>query len=212
MDASTHTGSMLWFNEEKGHGFIATDDGERLFVAGDGFLEAPPVGPCAGKPVAFEIMLKGGENQQLAVAWQQTLAKIGIDLVIRSVDASQFVQRQNKYDFDAMMFNYTASLSPGVEQVGRWGSTTRDQNGTLNFAGVADPAIDALIDKLLNARERGEFVETVRAYDRVLMSGAYVVPLYYRSDQWVAHWKRIERPQITPITGVALPAWWHAGD
>jgi len=55
MDASTHTGSMLWFNEEKGHGFIATDDGERLFVAGDGFLEAPPVGPCAGKAVAFEI-------------------------------------------------------------------------------------------------------------------------------------------------------------
>jgi cold shock CspA family protein len=55
MDASTHTGSMLWFNEEKGHGFIATDDGERLFVAGDGFLEGPPVGPCAGRPVAFEI-------------------------------------------------------------------------------------------------------------------------------------------------------------
>jgi cold shock CspA family protein len=55
MNASTHTGSMLWFNEEKGHGFIATDDGERLFVAGDGFLEAPPVGPCAGKAVAFEI-------------------------------------------------------------------------------------------------------------------------------------------------------------
>ena len=55
MDGSTHTGSMLWFNEEKGHGFIATDDGERLFVAGDGFLEAPPVGPCAGKAVAFEI-------------------------------------------------------------------------------------------------------------------------------------------------------------
>jgi cold shock CspA family protein len=60
MHTSTHTGSMLWFNEEKGHGFIATDDGERLFVACDGFLEAPPVGPCAGRPVEFEI----GENSE----------------------------------------------------------------------------------------------------------------------------------------------------
>jgi cold shock CspA family protein len=60
MHTSTHTGSMLWFNEEKGHGFIATDDGERLFVACDGFLEAPPVGPCAGRPVEFEI----GENAE----------------------------------------------------------------------------------------------------------------------------------------------------
>jgi cold shock CspA family protein len=58
MDSRTHTGSMLWFNEEKGHGFIATDDGERLYVGCEGFLEAPPVGPCAGRPVAFEV----GEN------------------------------------------------------------------------------------------------------------------------------------------------------
>ena len=184
---------------------------DRLRAAGytvkEGHLHDPD-----GKPVSFEIMLKGGENQQLAVAWQQTLAKIGIDLVIRSVDASQFVQRQNKYDFDTMIYNYTASLSPGVEQVGRWGSANRDRDGTLNFAGVAEPAIDALIDKMLNARERSEFVETVRAYDRVLMSGAYVVPLYYRSEQWVAHWKRIKGPEKTPITGVALPTWWHAGE
>jgi cold shock CspA family protein len=55
MDTSTQTGSMLWFNEDKDHGFIETDDGERLFVAGDGFLEAPPVGPCAGRQVEFEI-------------------------------------------------------------------------------------------------------------------------------------------------------------
>ncbi len=65
---------------------------------------------------------------------------------------------------------------------------------------------------MLNARERSEFVETVRAYDRVLMSGAYVVPLYYRSEQWVAHWKRIKGPEKTPITGVALPTWWYAGE
>ena len=150
-----------------------------------------------GKPVAFEIMLKANENQQVAVAYQQTLAKIGIAVTVRSVDAAQFLQRQINYDFDAMFFNYTASLSPGVEQVARWGSAAKDKPGTFNYAGVADPAVDAMIDALINARTRDDFVEAVRAYDRVLLSGAYVVPLYFRPEQWIAHWKRIERPEKT---------------
>jgi peptide/nickel transport system substrate-binding protein len=163
-----------------------------------------------GKPVAFEIMLKANENQQIAVAFQQTLAKLGIAVTIRSVDAAQFLQRQIGYDFDAMFFNYTASLSPGVEQVARWGSAYKDKQGTFNYAGVADPAVDAMIDALINARTRDEFVEAVHAFDRVLLSGAYVVPLYFKPEQWIARWKRIERPDETPLQGSQLPSWWHA--
>jgi peptide/nickel transport system substrate-binding protein len=163
-----------------------------------------------GKPVAFEIMLKANENQQIAVAYQQTLAKLGIAVTIRSVDAAQFLQRQIGYDFDAMFFNYTASLSPGVEQVARWGSAYKDKQGTFNYAGVADPAVDAMIDALINARTRDEFVEAVHAFDRVLLSGAYVVPLYFKPEQWIARWKRIERPDETPLQGSQLPSWWHA--
>ena len=165
-----------------------------------------------GKPVTFEIMLKANENEQIAVAFQQTLQKLGIAVTIRSVDAAQFVQRQNNYDFDAMFFNYTASLSPGVEQVARWGSQSRDLPGTFNFAGVANPAADAMINALINARERPEFIDAVRAFDRVLLSGSYLVPLYFRPEQWVAHWKRIERPDTVPLQGTQLPTWWHAKD
>jgi peptide/nickel transport system substrate-binding protein len=163
-----------------------------------------------GKPVAFEIMLKNGENQQVAVAYQQTLAKLGIAVSIRSVDAAQFLERQINYDFDAMFFNYTASLSPGVEQLSRWGSPAKDKPGTFNYAGVAEPAVDAMIEALINARTRDEFVDAVRAYDRVLLSGAYVVPLYFKPEQWIARWKRIERPEMTPLQGSQLPTWWHA--
>jgi peptide/nickel transport system substrate-binding protein len=163
-----------------------------------------------GKPVAFEIMLKNGENQQVAVAYQQTLAKLGIAVSIRSVDAAQFLQRQIDYDFDAMFFNYTASLSPGVEQLSRWGSTAKDKPGTFNYAGVADPAVDAMIEALINARAREDFVDAVRAYDRVLLSGAYVIPLYFKPEQWIARWKRIERPETTPLQGSQLPTWWQA--
>lgn len=163
-----------------------------------------------GKPLAFEILLNGKAGEQVASAWQRTLARLGIQTTLRQVDSAQYLQRQRTYDFDAMLMTYTSSLSPGTEQLFRWGSTSRDADGTYNFAGVADPAIDAMIDHLLKARSREEFVTAVRAYDRLLLSGAYVVPLYYQPQQWVGRWARIERPQDTPIYGYYLPAWWRS--
>lgn len=164
----------------------------------------------AGNPLTFEIMLNGPSGQPLAMAWMRTLERLGIEATIRIVDSAQYLQRQRTYDFDAMLMNYTSSLSPGAEQLARFGSATRDLDGTYNFAGVAEPAIDAMIDALLNARTKEQFITAVRAYDRVLMSGAYVVPLYYQPQRWVARWKAIERPEATPVYGPYYPAWWHA--
>jgi peptide/nickel transport system substrate-binding protein len=184
---------------------------EKLKAAGyvlkNGRMTAPD-----GTPVRFEIMLKGTENQQVAVAYQQTLAKLGIAVTIRSVDSAQFIERQKDYDFDAMFFNYTASLSPGVEQIGRWGSAGRETRSTFNYAGAADPAVDSLIEELLDAETREEFTEAVRAYDRVLLSGAYVVPLYFKPEQWIAHWSYIVRPDTIPLQGAQLPTWWRAAN
>lgn len=181
---------------------------DKLKAAGFSVKDGRLIGPD-GKPLVFEMMLKGQENQGIAMAWQQTLRTIGVELEIRSVDASQFLQRQINYDFDAMVFNYTGSLSPGVEQATRWGSDTADKPGTFNYAGVKNPAVDGLIQTMLNTRDRAAFVDAVRAYDRVLMSGAYVVPLYFRPEQWVAHWSRIKRPETTPLIGYQLMTWWH---
>jgi peptide/nickel transport system substrate-binding protein len=108
-----------------------------------------------------------------------------------------------------MLERYTSSLSPGTEQQFRWGSASRDADGTFNFAGVADPAIDAMIEHLLKARSQQDFVTAVRAYDRLLLSGAYVVPLYFQPNQWVARWAGIKHPGATPIYGYQLPAWWR---
>ena len=164
---------------------------------------------CGGEPLAFEIMLNGKSGEPLATAWARTLSRLGIRADLRVVDSAQYLQRQRVYDFDVMLMNYTSSLSPGAEQIGRWGSATRDLDGTYNFAGVSDPAVDAMIDALLNARTREEFVTAVRAFDRVLMSGAYVVPLYHQPEEWVAHWNFIERPETTPIYGPQFETWWR---
>jgi peptide/nickel transport system substrate-binding protein len=181
---------------------------DALAKAGYKLQDETLVGPD-GKPLAFEIMLNGKGGEAVAAAWQRTLGKLGIKVSLRPVDSAQYLQRQRTYDFDAMLMTYTSSLSPGTEQAFRWGSASKDADGTYNFAGVADPAIDAMIDHLLTARTQEEFVTAVRAYDRLLLSGAYVVPLYYQPDQWVGRWAHIQYPDKTPIYGFQLPAWWR---
>jgi peptide/nickel transport system substrate-binding protein len=125
------------------------------------------------------------------------------------VDSAQYLQRQQTYDYDTILQTYTSSLSPGAEQVGRWGSSSRDLPGTYNFAGVAEPAIDAVIAAMVKARGREDFVTAVRTLDRLLLSGFYVVPLYHRGEQWVGRWARIKHPEKTPIYGYQLPTWWY---
>ncbi len=181
---------------------------DALKAAGYEMKDAVLRGPD-GRPLSFEILLNGNSSVPISVAWQRTLEKLGIQVSIRSVDSAQYLQRQQTYDFDVILQSYTSSLSPGGEQFGRWGSGSRDVDGTYNFAGVADPAVDAMLDALVKARSREDFVTAVRAYDRVLISGAYVVPLYHRSGQWVARWKHIAHPDKTPLYGYQLPTWWR---
>lgn len=162
-----------------------------------------------GKQLSFEILLNGPSGQPLAMSWARTLERIGIAATIRVVDSAQYLQRQRNYDFDILLHNYLSSLSPGAEQLARWGSSSRDLDGTFNFAGVAEPAVDAMIEAMLNARSNEDFVTAVRAYDRVLLSGAYVVPLYHQPTQWVARWAQILRPEDTPVYGPQFNTWWH---
>ena len=102
------------------------------------------------------------------------------------------------------------SLSPGNEQAFYWGSAAADADGTRNYMGVKSPAVDAMIAALLKAHERDEFVAAVRALDRVLMSGFYVVPLYHLPEQWVARWTTIAHPAATSLFGYLPETWWRS--
>jgi peptide/nickel transport system substrate-binding protein len=108
-----------------------------------------------------------------------------------------------------MIFNFWyASLSPGNEQSFYWGSESADQDGTRNYMGVKEPAVDAMIAAMLEARERPDFVSAVRALDRVLLSGDYVIPLFYQPDQWVALWSRVKHPDEPSLYGYRVNTWW----
>lgn len=161
-----------------------------------------------GKQLSFEVVLSGEEKERLALAYQRTLERLGIEMVIRSVDDAQYQKRKQTYDFDMIMEVYSGSLSPGAEQVWRWGSRAVEPEGTFNFAGAADPAIDAMIDAMLQARSREDFIAAVRAYDRVLLSGYYVIPLYHTPEQFLARWTKVDHPEYTALYGYRYPAWW----
>ena len=105
-----------------------------------------------GKPIRFEILTRSSRQEKLAIAYRRSLEKLGIEVSIRTVDDSQYQRRVQEYDFDMVLQTYTASLSPGIEQIWRWGSRSKDVPGTFNFAGVSDPAIDAMIDHMLQAK------------------------------------------------------------
>jgi peptide/nickel transport system substrate-binding protein len=163
-----------------------------------------------GRPFVFEVMTQNAGQEKLALAYRRSLAALGITMRVRTVDDAQYQQRSQTYDYDMIMKSYTSSLSPGAEQIWRWHSRSRDVEGTFNYAGAASPALDAMIDAMLNARTEEEFTAAVRAFDRVLLSGVYLVPLYHVEEQWVARWAHIERPEQTPIYGYQLPTWWDA--
>ncbi len=166
-----------------------------------------------GAPVSFEIMVKDRDQERLALSYASTLARIGVEARVRLVDEVQYQRRRQKFDFDMMIGQYIASASPGNEQRMRWGSASATQEASFNLAGAASPAIDGLIAALLAAKSDEDFVTAVRAYDRVLLSGFYVVPLFHASEQWIAHSADLVRPERTPrygspIFGPTLESWW----
>ena len=159
-------------------------------------------------PLTFEILVTTRDQERIALACARDLKRAGIEATVRAVDAVLFDQRRLGFDFDMIQNRWDQSLSPGNEQYFYWGSEAADNQGTRNYMGAKDPAIDAMIANMLEARERGAFVSAVRALDRALMSGFYGIPLFEIQEQWIARWSRIERPATTALTGYLPETWW----
>ncbi|MDQ0392942.1 extracellular solute-binding protein [Labrys monachus] len=147
-----------------------------------------------GRPLRFEIMVPDKATERLALIYADSAQQLGIGVSVRLVDDAQYQQRKQVYNFDLMQVVWQNSLSPGSEQSFRWGSSNVDQPGSFNFAGADSPAIDAMISALLAARGQEDFVAAVRALDRVLISGSYVIPLFYAPKMWIARWNDTTRP------------------
>jgi peptide/nickel transport system substrate-binding protein len=161
-----------------------------------------------GNPLAFEILASTTSQERLLGAFAGDLAKLGIAARIRVVDSAQYQSRLKDYDFDMIQFTWPSSLSPGNEQLFRWSSKVAKDPGSYNYAGVQNPAADAMIAAMLAANTNEDFVSAVRALDRVLLSGHYVIPLFFPPAQWIASWRRLAHSERTPLFGFNLDTWW----
>ena len=163
---------------------------------------------ATGRPLTFEFLASSRTQERLVLAYAESLKRLGIAMRIRQVDSAQYWGRVKSFDFDMLQWSWGASLSPGNEQINRWSSQAAAIEGTLNFPGVKSPAADAMIDALLAAERRADFESAVRALDRVLLSGDYVIPLFYAPGQWLAYWNRLAMPEQTPLAGIDFDTWW----
>jgi peptide/nickel transport system substrate-binding protein len=161
-----------------------------------------------GEQLAVEFLVLSRAQARIVTDYAENLKRLGIAAAIRQVEGSQYWARLQKFDFDIIQWSYTASLSPGNEQIHRWTSAYANAQGSLNFAGVKNKAVDAMIEAMLKMRSRSDFVAAVRAFDRILLSGDYVVPLFHLPNVWVAASTRLAFPETRPLGGIDLNTWW----
>ncbi|HZX52445.1 extracellular solute-binding protein [Pseudomonas sp. XK-1] len=171
-------------------------------IEGDQMLDAE------GKAVSFEFLLAQTEFERVLLPFKRNLSDLGIDLVIRRVDVSQYINRLRSRDFDLIVSGFGQSNSPGNEQREYWHSSSADNPGSRNFIGLKDPAVDQLVEGLINAGSRQSLIEHTRALDRVLLWGHYVIPNWHIKTWRVAYWNRFEHPKVTPQYDIGLNTWW----
>jgi microcin C transport system substrate-binding protein len=165
-----------------------------------------------GNPVKIEFLLAQTEFERILLPFKRNLSDLGIDFVLRRVDVSQYVNRLRSRDFDMIVSGFPQSSSPGNEQREYWDSSSADKPGSRNFIGLKDPAIDTLVDGLINSGSRDSLITHARALDRVLLWGFYVIPNWHINTWRVAYWDHIAHPKTTALYDVAPATWWVKPD
>jgi microcin C transport system substrate-binding protein len=169
---------------------------------------------ASGKPVSVEILVQDPSAERIALFYKPSLERIGVTTSIRIVDDAQYENRLRSFDFDIITDVWGESLSPGNEQREFWGSQTADQPGSKNTIGIRNPAVDALIDKVIFAKDRAGLVAATKALDRVLLWNFYVVPQFTYPFSRYARWDRFSHAEPLPKYGRSgLPSlWWYDAD
>jgi len=169
-----------------------------------------------GQQLSVEFLLQAAapEFERIVLFYKPNIERLGIEVTLRRVDDAQYENRLRSWDYDIITTSWGQSLSPGNEQRSFWGSQAADQPGSRNYIGIKDPAIDALIDRLIFATSREQLVAATKALDRVLLWHDFVVPQWTYGKQRTVRWDRFGRPDPLPKYGAAAfpTVWWWDAD
>jgi len=162
-----------------------------------------------GQPFTIEFLGDDPTDERVMKPFIDNLRRLGIQASIRIVDTSQYVNRFRTFDYDVVVGVLPQSQSPGNEQRDYWSSIAADQPDSRNLAGIKDPVIDALIDKVIFAKDREELVAATHALDRVLLWGYYIVPHWHSPSLRIAYWNKFGIPEKQPsYVGIDIDSWW----
>ena len=163
----------------------------------------------SGELISAEFLVEDPASERFVLFYKPSLERLGIAVNVRIVDAAQYENRLRQWDFDIIVASWGQSLSPGNEQRGYWGSAAADQPGSRNLAGIKNPAIDALIERVIFTKDRDELVAATKALDRVLLWNWYVVPQWYSDVLRIAYWDKFGIPEKQPdYVGIDVESWW----
>ncbi len=166
-----------------------------------------------GETLAIEFSLDSPLFERITLPYKQQLELLGIVVSVRTLDDAQITKLEQTFDYDIIVSKFAQSLSPGNEQRFFWGSSEADKNGSRNYAGIKNEAIDALIEKLIFVKDRAELVTACRALDRALIWNTYMIPQWFSPDDHIAYWDRFGRPEKAPDYELGIPTtWWWDGD
>ncbi|MGX1349382.1 microcin C transport system substrate-binding protein [Bradyrhizobium elkanii] len=168
----------------------------------------------SGEPFSIELLSEDPNFERIMLAYKPALERLGISVTVRTIDPIQYENRIRNWDFDVVIGSWGESLSPGNEQREYWGSKAADTAGSRNLAGIKNPIIDKLIERVIFATDREDLVAATKALDRVLLWNHYVVPQWNYPKVRTARWDRFGRPTELPKYGQSgFPAiWWYDAD
>ena len=181
-----------------------------LAEAGWHLVDGKLINAVTKKSFEFEFVSADPALEKVALHLKRCLADIGIDMKVRTLDAGSYVERVHEYDYDMMSMALAQSITPGNEQRALWGSKTADLKGGFNYAGLKDPVVDALCEKIVDAPDFETLTIAVKALDRVLMGSYIMIPHWYRGKIPSAHWDRFGKPLMHPPYSIYpyTSSWW----
>jgi microcin C transport system substrate-binding protein len=163
-----------------------------------------------GEPITIEFLLDEPSFQPHHMVFIKNLTTLGIDATVRMVDPVQFKKREDDFDFDLVVQRSSFSSTPGDSLRSYFSSQAANLKGSQNLAGISDPVIDTLIERIVAADNRPDLVTACKALDRIIRSGRYWVPHWYKASHWIAYWDVLGRPPTKPRYARGIPeTWWY---
>lgn len=163
-----------------------------------------------GEQLDIEFLLDDTLFERILGPYVENLKRLGINAYTRVIDPAQYERRLKSFEFDVIVQRFSMDLTPGIELKNFWGSGSARTEGSYNLAGISDPVVDALVEKVISAKSRTELVAATRAIDRVMRAGHYWVPQWYKAAHNIAYWDKYSYPATKPKydPGI-LDTWWY---